>query len=337
VARAIWTGSVSFGLVNVPVGLYSATEDHDVHFRQFEGGTSSRIRYKRVNEDTGDEVDYGDIVKGAEVGDGEYVLITPEELEAVEPGKSRTIDISDFVDAAEIDPIQYQKSYFLAPQDETGEKAYALLLRAMEEADRIGIATFVMRSKQYLAAIRPHGEVLVLETMFFADEVRDPAQEIEQLPAKPSLRKKDVDMAVDLIESMTSPWDPENYRDTYTERVEQLVEAKKNNEEVITETQEEPTGKVVDLMEALQASLDNAKGHKPGNRNQGRDETLQTRKAGADGAKAEDATDDIAEMSKSELYDLAQQLDISGRSKMSRKELADAVTKARTSGDKRAS
>lgn len=330
-ARAIWTGSVSFGLVNVPVGLYSATEDHDVHFRQFEGGTSSRIRYKRVNEDTGDEVDYGDIVKGAEVGDGEYVIIAPEKLEAVEPGKSRTIDISDFVDAAEIDPIQYQKSYYLAPQDETGEKAYALLLRAMEEADRIGIATFVMRSKQYLAAIRPHGEVLVLETMFFADEVRDPAQEIEQLPAKPQLRKKDVDMAVDLIESMTSPWDPENYRDTYTERVEQLVEAKKNNEEVITETQEEPTGKVVDLMEALQASLDNAKGHTPGNRDQGTGK-LKTRKAGAqDDAKGstEEASDGIADYSKSELYDLAKELDIPGRSKMSRRQLANAVQKTR--------
>ena len=326
-ARAIWTGSVSFGLVNVPVGLYSATEDHDVHFRQFESGTSSRIRYKRVNEDTGEEVDYEDIVKGAEVGDGEYVLITPEELEAVEPGKSRTIDISDFVDAAEIDPIQYQRSYYLAPQDETGEKAYALLLRAMEEADRIGIATFVMRRKQYLAAIRPHGDVLVRETMFFADEVRDPAQEIEQLPAKPSLRKKDVDMAVDLIESMSTEWNPGNYRDTYTERVEQLVEAKRNDEEVVTESEEQPAAQVVDLMEALQASLDSARGHRPGNRNQG-GQKLETRKAEGNRA-TQPAPADLGEMTKSDLYDLAQDLNIAGRSKMSRKELAEAVERPR--------
>ena len=122
-ARAIWTGSVSFGLVNVPVGLFSATQDHQVHFHQFEKGTSSRVRNQRVNEDTGDEVDYKDVVKGAEVGDGSYVMLTQEELESVEPGRSRTIDISDFVDAAEIDPVYFQKSYYLAPSDDTAKKA----------------------------------------------------------------------------------------------------------------------------------------------------------------------------------------------------------------------
>src|ERR1700712_3406867 len=182
-ARAIWTGSVSFGLVNVPVGLYSATQDHDVHFHQFEKGTSSRIRNERVNEDTGDEVAYGDIVKGAEAGDGGYVMLTQEELESVEPGRRRTIEISDFVDAADIDPVYYQKSYYLAPTDEAAAKLYALLVKAMAKAERIGVATFVMRGKQYLAAIRPHDKVLILETMYFADEVRDPVEEIEQLPA----------------------------------------------------------------------------------------------------------------------------------------------------------
>ena len=169
-ARSIWTGSLSFGLVNVPVKLYSATHEHEVSFHQFQKGTSSRIRYKRVNEDTGDEVDFEDIVKGAEIDDGRYVIITPEELESVEPGKSRTIDITDFVDAAEIDPIYFQKSYYLGPADDTAKKAYALLAHAMEKAERIGIATFVMRDKQYLAAIRPHDGLLLLETMFFADE-----------------------------------------------------------------------------------------------------------------------------------------------------------------------
>ena len=266
-ARAIWTGSVSFGLVNVPVGLYSATEDHDVHFHQFEKGTSSRIRYERVNEDTGDEVAYKDIVKGAEITDGEYVMLTQEELEAVEPGRSRTLDISDFVDAAEIDPIYYQKSYYLAPADDTAKKAYRLLVQAMAKADRIGIATFVMRGKQYLAAIRPAENVLVLETMFFADEVRDPGEELDGLPTRTKVASKDLKMAVSLIESLATSWEPKNYRDTYTERVEQLIDAKKKNREVVVPegTKEEKSGKVVDLLAALQASVDAAKGHKPGN------------------------------------------------------------------------
>jgi DNA end-binding protein Ku len=267
-ARAIWTGSVSFGLVSVPVGLYSATQDHEVHFHQFQQGTSSRIRYERVNEDTGDEVDYSDIVKGAEVSDGEYVMLTQEELESVEPGRSRSIDISDFVDAAEIDPIYYQRSYYLAPSDDTATKPYALLVKAMAKARRIGIATFVMRGKQYLAAIRPSADekLLVLETMYFADEVRDPVKEIDGLPARTRVGGKDLDMAVSLVESLTTDWDPGNYRDTYTDRVEQLVEAKKKNREIVVpEDSEQSEGKVVDLLEALQASVDAAKGHKPGN------------------------------------------------------------------------
>jgi DNA end-binding protein Ku len=222
-ARAIWTGAVSFGLVNVPVGLFSATEDHDVHFHQFEKGTSSRVRNQRVNEDTGDEVAYKDVVKGAEVGDGGYVMLTQEELESVEPGRSRTIDITDFVDASEIDPIYYQKPYYLAPADDTAKKAYTLLVKAMDKAGRIGVATFVMRGKQYLAAIRPSGNVLVLETMYFADEVRDPADELDQLPTRTKVAPKDLDMAVSLVKAMTTPWKPKNYRDTYTERVEKLI------------------------------------------------------------------------------------------------------------------
>jgi DNA end-binding protein Ku len=278
VARAIWTGSLSFGLVNVPVGLFSATQDHEVHFHQFEKGTSSRIRNLRINEDTRDEVAYGDVVKGAEISDGEYVMLTQEELESVEPGRSRTIDITDFVEAAEIDPIFYQKSYYLAPTDDTAHKAYALLLKAMDKAQRIGVATFVMRGKQYLAAIRPQDNVLILETMYFADEVREAADEIDQLPVKAKAAGKDLDMAVNLIKSLTTPWKPQNYRDTYTERVEQLIDAKKKNREVVVPREtEQDSGKVVDLLAALQASLDNAKGHKPGNTHNVT--KLETRKA----------------------------------------------------------
>jgi DNA end-binding protein Ku len=217
-------------------------------------------------------------VKGAEVSDGGYVMLTQEELESVEPGRSRTIEISDFVDAADIDPVFYQKSYYLAPTDEAAAKPYALLVKAMAQAERIGVATFVMRGKQYLAAIRPHDKVLVLETMYFADEVRDPAEEIDQLPAGGRVAAKDLDMAVKLITSLTSEWKPKNYRDTYAERVEQLIAAKKKDREIVLpESTDEREEKVVDLLAALQASVEAAKGHRAGNARKAT--KLATRKA----------------------------------------------------------
>jgi DNA end-binding protein Ku len=168
------------------------------------------------------------------------------------------------VDVTEIDPIYYQKTYCLAPQNDQAQRAYALLLQAMERAGRVGVATFVMRSKQYLAAIRPQGEVLILETMFFADEVRDPVDEIEQLPVRHSFKSRDLDMAVSLIDSMTTEWDPGNYRDTYRDRVKELIEAKRRGDEVVTEGKLEAAENVLDLMEALRASVADAKGHRPG-------------------------------------------------------------------------
>jgi DNA end-binding protein Ku len=323
-ARAIWTGALSFGLVNVPVGLFSATQEHEVRFHQFQKGTSARIRNKRVNEETGEEVDYGQVVKGAEVGDDEYVMLTAEELESVEPGKSRTIDISDFVEAAEIDPIFYQKSYYLAPTDEGAKKAYALLVGAMDKADRIGVATFVMRGKQYLAAIRPKDYVLVLETMYFADEVRDPSKELDNLPGRTPSRGKDLDMAVNLIESLTTGWDPSNYRDTYTERVQKLVQAKKKDRVVVSQGSSEESGeKVTDLLEALQASLDQSRKHKPGNT--GSVKPLRTRKRGPEDI--EDAA--LEDLSKAQLTELAKELDVEGRSKMTAAQLRKAVGEAR--------
>jgi DNA end-binding protein Ku len=333
-ARAIWSGSLSFGLVNVPVGLYSATEDKTVHFHQFEKGTSSRIRYKRVNEDTGEEVDYDDIVKGADVGAGKFVTLSQQELEAVEPGRSRTIDIADFVDVTEIDPIYYQKTYYLAPKDEPARRAYALLVRAMGEAQRVGIATFVMRSKQYLAAVRPQGKVLTLETMFFADEVRDPASELEQLPGTVKLKTRDVDMAVSLIESMTTPWDPTNYHDTYRERVEALIEAKKDDDEVVTTQPADEEGQVLDLMDALKASLDRARGHKPGNAKSAGELERSSGRTRTNGTKRSDAERDrraLGDLSKSQLYNLATELDVSGRSSMTKAQLEKAVAKTQRS------
>jgi DNA end-binding protein Ku len=325
-ARAIWTGALSFGLVNVPVGLYSATSDHEVRFHQFQRGTSSRIRNRRVNEDTGKEVDYDEIVSGADVGGGEYVLVTPEELESVEPGRSRTIDISDFVDAAEIDPIYYRKSYYLGPSDDGAYKAYALLVKAMDRAGRIGIASFVMRGKQYLAAVRPAGKVLVLSTLYFADEVRDPEETVE-LPGQVSTGAKDLGMAVHLIEAMTTRWAPGDYRDTYTERVEQLIEAKRKDFEVVTESAPEPSADVLDLMAALQSSVEAARKRRGGKAEP--PPKLRTRKAGSpEKARSKKADSKKAEPSKKELYDLAQRLEVPGRSTMTREELVAAVAKA---------
>jgi DNA end-binding protein Ku len=288
VARAIWSGSIGFGLVSVPVGLYSATEDKTVHFNQFEKGTDDRIRYKRINAESGKEVEYGDIVKGYDLGDGRHVIVTPEELAEVEPGGSSQIEITDFVDAAEIDPLYYQKSYYLAPSTEDAARAYGLLLQAMQKSGRIGIATLVMRSKQYLAAIRPADKVLVLETMYFGDEVRDPAQELPSLPRKQKFGDRDVKTAVGLIESMTTSWNPADYTDTYRDRVLALVKAKGQGREVVTDGDVEAEAEVLDLMEALRRSVDAAKSRRSKG-NQHQSEKLKTRKVEDDASGAKKA------------------------------------------------
>jgi len=257
-ARPIWTGAITFGLVSVPVAMYSATHEHEVSFHQFEKNTSDRIRYRRVNERTGKEVDYDDIVKGADVGDGEYVLLEQEELDAVAPGRSRSLTIDRFVDLDDIDPIYYQKTYFLGPGGEDTAKVYGLLRDAMTDANRAAIGTLVMRGKEYLAAIRPDGELLVLQTMFFADEVRDPQQELEGLPRKGAAKRNELSMAQQLIDSMAGPWRPADFRDTYTDRVNELIEQKKAGKEVTAaEPAPEPTN-VTDLFEVLKRSVENA-------------------------------------------------------------------------------
>jgi DNA end-binding protein Ku len=306
-ARAVWTGALSFGLVSIPVALYPATQEHEVRFHQFQRGTQSRIRYRRVNQDTGKEVDYSDIVKGAELPDGEHVVLSDEELEEVEPQRTKSIEINDFVDLASIDPVYFQKSYFVGPRDEGSRKPYALLSTAIERSGRAAVASFVLRNKEYLAVIRPYQGALLLETMFFADEVRQLDRVIENQPDNGSLRKQDVDMALNLIESMSAEWDPQRYHDRYTERVNELVEAKSKNEKFEV-PEEEPGGDVVDLTAALRASIERARGGK------------QSQPA--------KPKPDVSELSKSELYDLAQQLGIAGRSKMTRQQLEKAVASA---------
>ncbi len=247
-AKAIWTGSLSFGLVNVPVGLYSATEDRSIHFNQFRSGTSERIRNKRVSEQTGEEVAYADIVKGYDLGGGEYVILTPEELASVAPGPSRTIEVTDFVELADIDPIYFDKPYFLAPHGKTGDRAYELLRRVMAQTNKVAVGTFVMRDKQYLVAIRPEQAALVLETLLFADEVRDPVKEIEILPVEATFEEREIEMANLLIDSMTTAWQPERYADSYRERVEELIDQKRQGAVVVSEGPRAEPAPVVDLL-----------------------------------------------------------------------------------------
>jgi DNA end-binding protein Ku len=263
VARSIWTGVISFGLVSVPVGLYSATGDHDVGFHQFQKGTSDRVRNKRVNERTGKEVPYADIVKGAEVaGDDKYVLVDPDELDSIAPGQSRSLDVHTFVDLAEIDPVYYAKTYYLAPAGDGSEKTYALLRQAMATANRAAIGTFVMRGKEYLAAIRPQEKVLILQTLYFADEVRDPAKELPTLPREASFRGGELKMANQLIDAMAGSWNPTDYRDTYTDKVKQLIKDKEKGREVVTEEQPPTATNVTDLMEMLRRSVEESRGGK---------------------------------------------------------------------------
>lgn len=257
-ARAIWSGVLSFGLVAIPVELYSATEAHRPVFHQFEEGTADRIRYQRVNERTGDEVGYADVVKGADIGGGNYVMLDQDELDSVAPGRSRSLDIHTFVDLDEIDAIYFDKTYFLGPGKEAA-KPYALLRDAMEHSGKAAIASFVMRGKEYLAAVRADGGLLALETLFFADEVRDPRAEIDTLPGRVKLSQQEVRMARQLVDTMSGPWTPSEYRDTYTDRVNELIEAKKNEKEFQPAAQPPAATNVSDLTAALQASVDAAK------------------------------------------------------------------------------
>ena len=259
-ARTIWKGALSFGLVNIPVGLYPATSDKSIHFNQFEEGTSDRIRYKKVNERTGDEVAQDQIVRGFDLGGGEYVILTDEELESAEPKKFRQVEITDFVDQQDIDPVYFRSSYYLAPEGAGADKAYALLRQAMAESDRVAIATLVMRNKEYLVAIRPEGDALALHTMYFSDEVRQPGQDLPELPEENEVSDRELSMAQLLIESMQNDWDPARYHDTHREKVEALIEEKRQGHEIVLQAPPEQPAKVVDLMEALNASIAAAAG-----------------------------------------------------------------------------
>src|SRR6478609_7829619 len=263
--RSIWSGAISFGLVNVPVKLYSAVSRKTVRFNQLNGKTGNRIQQKRVDPETGDEVAFDDIVKGFELTKDRYVVLTPDELDALDPERTRTIDIEDFVSLEEIDPVFYDHPYWLVP-DKGAAKAYGLLLEAMRDAGKVAIARVVLRSKEQLVAIRPAGAGLMMETMIFADEVVPP-EEIEDLPEEKELKVSDreLKMARQLIDSLTSEWEPEQYHDEYREKVLDLIERKAQGEEIAVQPEAPKPARVPDLMAALEASLAAVKDDGKGN------------------------------------------------------------------------
>ena len=268
-ARAIWTGTISFGLLNVPVRLYSAVSSRSIRFRELREKDGSRVRHKRVAEQDGEEVAYEEIVKGYEIAPDRYVVMTREELEALDPKKTKTIEIEDFVDLDQIDPIYFNQPYYIGPA-KGAERAYALLTEAMAAQRKVAIARFVMRNKESLAAIRASGdgEVLTLATMRFADEVV-PASDLDDVlgdvddAAEP--REREVEMAKALIDSLATDFDPSSYRDEYREELMTLIERKAEGKAVVSTAPEEPKPtKAPDLMAALEQSLAAIKGEELG-------------------------------------------------------------------------
>jgi DNA end-binding protein Ku len=261
--RPIWSGAISFGLVNVPVKLFTAVDRKTVRFNQLNKKTGNRIAQKRVDPETGEEVPYEDIVKGYEISKGRYVVIDPEDLEAVEPRKTRMIDIEDFVNLDEIDPIFYDHPYYLTP-DKGADKAYKLLLEAMRETDRVAVGRVVLRTKEYLVALRAleDEDVIGLSTMLFADEVVPPEKIDAGLAEDVKAGAKELKMARQLIESLSGPWEPDKYHDEYRERVLELIEQKAAGKEIVVQPTDEPEP-VPDLMAALEASIAAAKQETP--------------------------------------------------------------------------
>jgi DNA end-binding protein Ku len=301
--RSLWKGAITFGLVHIPIGLYSATEESDVNFDWLDRRTMDPVGYKRINKRTGREIDKEDVVKGVQHGKGNYVVLTAEEIAEAYPRTTQTIEIEAFIDVDEVPFVYLEKPYFTAPINK-GEKVYALLREAMERSGLSGIGTYVMRDKQHLGCLRVRDGVIVLERMYFADEVR-PADEVEVGDA--SVGKRELEMARQLIDRFAGPFEPDKYEDTYQKRLLEIIEAKRKGQEVHVEPRrddETPT----DLMEALRASV----------------KAAQTRRsAGRNGRGSDDG--ELSELSKAELEKRAKKAGVRGYSKMKKDELVEAL------------
>ena len=255
-ARPIWSGSISFGLVNVPVKAYTAVRDHDVHFHQLDKKSGARIRNKKVSEKSGKEVDADEIQLGFEIQKGRYVTFDKDEVKQLKPASTRAIEVTDFVALEDVDPIYYDRTYWLGPANDEGKQAYQLLLSAMEDRERVGIGTVVMRNKQYLAAVRPLDGALAMSTMRFADEVVA-RSEVDGVPTRRSKPEaKALKLAVQIVDSLAGDWKPEQYHDTYAEELRKRIKAKDKGKEVVEdETVDDSSADVLDLMQALEASV----------------------------------------------------------------------------------
>ena len=259
-ARAIWSGSISFGLVNVPVKLFSAVSPKEVRFHMVHDADGARIKQKRICSADGREIPYEHIAKGYEISPGRYVVISREELEKLDPQATKTIDIEEFVELSDIDPIYYETSYYLVP-DRGAARAYSLLFHALKDAQKVGIARVVLRTKQYLCAVRPLGKVLALSTMLYADEINSQS-DLEGLPsaeAKP--KQRELQMAEQLVDSLAAKFEPEKFKDEYREKVLELIHQKAEGRQIKFAPPQRGPAKVVNLMDALRASL--AAGKKP--------------------------------------------------------------------------
>jgi DNA end-binding protein Ku len=298
-ARALWSGSLSFGLVNVPVQLFSAVRDHDLHFRQLHEKDGSPIETRRFCSAEDEEVPFEEVGHGYELDSGKEVVLSDEELAAAAPRKTRTIDIEAFVDLADVDPVYFDHPYFLLPEGdaEGTRRAYALLVEVMQGTERAALGRFVLRTKEYLVAVRVRDGLLSLTTMRFHDEVR-PTKPVPGGGRKPA--KERLDRAVTLIEAMSVDWDPSRYEDRYRERLLEVIECKKKGKRITVPEDEDEPSPIPDLMAALEQSLAQATGAVEG--------------------------DDLAELSREELYERAQKADVEGRSSMSKQQLVDALS-----------
>ena len=308
-ARALWNGSLSFGLVNVPVALYSAVRDLDLHFNQLHEKDGARIETRRFCADEDREVPYEEIANGYDL-DGKQVVLTDDELAALAPKRTRTIEISSFVDLADVDPILFDHPYWLVPTGESQGplRAYRLLVEVMSSTDRVALGRFVMRTREYLVAVRVRDGLLALTTMRFADEVRD-TEGIDSGGAKPA--KRELDAAVKLLDALTVDWDPEAYEDCYRKRLEAIVRRKQQGKTIKAPAQQDQPSATPDLMAALRRTLDEMSGRGGG-----------SKRRGGDGH-----SEDLEQLTRDELYERAQEADVPGRSSMTKQQLAGALSR----------
>ncbi|HEV7806995.1 MAG TPA: Ku protein [Solirubrobacteraceae bacterium] len=305
-ARALWNGSLSFGLVNVPVALHSAVRDLDVHFHQLHAKDGARIETRRFCADEDREVPFEEIGHGYDL-DGAQVVLTDEELDTLAPQRTRTIEIGSFVDLFDVDPILFDHPYWLVPTGESQGplRAYRLLVEVMSSTDRVALGRFVMRTREYLVAVRVRDGLLALTTMRFADEIRD-TDEVDSGAAKPT--KRSLDEAVKLLDALTVEWDPKAYEDCYRKRLEAIVRRKQQGQTIKAPTQQEQPSATPDLMAALRTTLDEMRGRGGGGSSEG---------------------EDLEQLTRDELYERAQEADVPGRSSMTKQQLTGALSRKR--------